>query len=763
MRSLKFINNMIVSSGFYSSPSNNLIYAAQFRESQQIIFINNSIVGGVKMEKTGRDNVFKNNHFFSIGLLKFDFIDHYTTIDYIGENNNFFSAQNAVYFSKVNFGNLIYQNLNFADYTSTISYEINATNYFPFFVNSSSDLHSNSNQLDNIGVFDSLAINDFDFESRFSPNVDIGADEYIHKDSLIDLELTSYPLLNEKCIEKKDVYASLKNIFGDTLNAAFINFQTKDTVGFKIVYDLNLAPNEQIDSIYLFSIYTNSDDSNWVKIWVSDVNGGSDMNHGNDTININFVTNHGINLGNDTLFFCENSTVVVEDSIQFANYLWNDLSNSSSYTVNVEGSYYVTAVDFDGCISSDTLVARYNNFVPEIVSKNDTSICENTSVAIDLSQHQHVTYSALLNGNQFSTDSLLILEQEGEYIFSISSCANVLLDTFNLNVNELIHANLGNAFSICENELMYLQADLDLNSIVWNSGQIQDSILINQTGFYSYNGMDLNNCPIIPDTTFITINQVSVQNLIFNLCQGDSIFHNNRWLSQSGTYHDTLLSSLNCDSIHHITLNLIPNTYKLVEVSACNSYYFADNFLHQSGVYYDTLINQNSCDSIVELHLTISTIDTVIYDNGSMLYSSAGNVLFQWIDCENNTALSWQTLSFFYYPDSSGSYALQVDNAICVDTSVCVIVNTANLVEKNTLQCVISPNPSTGNFTILFSESHENVEMKIFNLLGELMSFDRFENVAQIQVENTLSSGNYILEIKDEYNNTSFYNVSITE
>lgn len=58
-------------------------------------------------------------------------------------------------------------------------------------------------------------------------------------------------------------------------------------------------------------------------------------------------------LGKDTSF-CPGNTLVLNAG-NFASYLWQDFSNTSTYTVTKTGIYFVKATDTDGCSISDTI------------------------------------------------------------------------------------------------------------------------------------------------------------------------------------------------------------------------------------------------------------------------------------------------------------------------------------------------------------------------------------------------------------------------
>ena len=102
-------------------------------------------------------------------------------------------------------------------------------------------------------------------------------------------------------------------------------------------------------------------------------------------------------------------------------------------------------------------------------------------------------------------------------------------------------------------------------------------------------------CP----TTFSTVSG--------NICSGDFYPFNNINLTTSGTYYDTLQNYLGCDSIIILTLSVNSKSSNTINQTICvgHNYYFNGHFLNTAGTYFDTLINYLGCDSILTLNLIV--------------------------------------------------------------------------------------------------------------------------------------------------------------
>ncbi len=79
------------------------------------------------------------------------------------------------------------------------------------------------------------------------------------------------------------------------------------------------------------------------------------------------------NLGNDTIFCSENFNAILNPG-EYSNYLWQDNSNRSTFTVEEEGTFWVTVTDEHGCVGTDTVslkeVCPTKIYVPNAFSPN---------------------------------------------------------------------------------------------------------------------------------------------------------------------------------------------------------------------------------------------------------------------------------------------------------------------------------------------------------------------------------------------------------
>jgi len=145
-------------------------------------------------------------------------------------------------------------------------------------------------------------------------------------------------------------------------------------------------------------------------------------------INDLFVTDIPIvNLGHDTIM-CDGEILTLDASAQNATYLWQDNSTNPTYTVSVEGDYFVE-VTVNGCANSDTIHLNYN-FLPEAIISGDYEICYGDQADIDIivngSSPFEITYTNGTDTNVVYGNDPIIIEASQSGIYEITN----VLDQF---------------------------------------------------------------------------------------------------------------------------------------------------------------------------------------------------------------------------------------------------------------------------------------------------------------------------------------------
>lgn len=213
--------------------------------------------------------------------------------------------------------------------------------------------------------------------------------------------------------------------------------------------------------------------------------------------------------------------------------------------------------------------------------------------------------------------------------------------------------------------------------------------------------------------------------------------------TQAGNYQANLLVS---NSLGSSTLSQEFTFYPSVAIvyhdtiCAGDSTYFNGQFFSQPGVYQVVLQSAVGCDSTVTLQLSNQSVDFTISQAANSLIVNAVNATFQWLNCADYSPIAGAVGSVFF-PDTSGNYAVQVNQGFCSAISDCYPVAVVGVTNPEELKSdyQVFPNPATDFIqlirTLESSELFPDVVL-VFDLLGVQKA--RFSQLNWIQHATSL-------------------------
>lgn len=255
----------------------------------------------------------------------------------------------------------------------------------------------------------------------------------------------------------------------------------------------------------------------------------------------------------------------------------------------------------------------------------------------------------------------------------------------------------------------------------------------------------------------LTLNVLNASSQILNevICSGDNYDFNGTLFNSSGIYSDTLTSNNGCDSIITLQLTVLnPNSSFTQSICEGETYDFNGMLLNANGIYNDTLNSSGACDSIVVLSLIVNSVNLNIHlSNDTLTAFTTGTV--QWYDCNLKQVLFGASGNIFV-PTVTGNYAAIITEGNCTDTSTCinVIVNSINLISNCDFQFSLSPNPTNETVTVQFSQQ-ANCILEITNTLGQIVYTKAINHKSETINLQSLPSGLYFCSVKTEDGKTA--------
>ncbi|NVK27838.1 MAG: right-handed parallel beta-helix repeat-containing protein [Flavobacteriia bacterium] len=177
-------------------------------------------------------------------------------------------------------------------------------------------------------------------------------------------------------------------------------------------------------------------------------------------------------------------------------------------------------------------------------------------------------------------------------------------------------------------------------------------------------------------------------------------------------------------------------------IIACGPVSWWGNTFNDAGVYTDTAQGWMTIDSIGVL--VITELDTTVSVGSGELISgdTQSNTMYLWLNCDSAYAPITTARSATFSPTVNGSYAVQIRNGLCIDTSECVEYNQVSIREAVQKQFSVYPNPASSR--IFIKTDIEIIRLEILNSSGQLLrSIDGHKSNLDI---SDLTSGLYVIK-----------------
>lgn len=230
------------------------------------------------------------------------------------------------------------------------------------------------------------------------------------------------------------------------------------------------------------------------------------------------------------------------------------------------------------------------------------------------------------------------------------------------------------------------------------------------------------------------------------------------WASSSVSMPDTITVAIGDPNNYNghgviagrVRIYLLCNTAGTDVITACDSYTWINGITYTASNNTATYILPNAagCDSVVTLNLTIPTIDISVTNTSSTLTASAADAEYQWLDCNNNMAVIPGAVNRSFTASTNGSYAVEVTQNSCTDTSACIVVNNIGISENNFGSLpVIYPNPCSGALTVDLPFVCSEIEIIVRNYMGQEINRQTFLNSDKPEIKVDGPAGIYFIDL----------------
>ena len=389
----------------------------------------------------------------------------------------------------------------------------------------------------------------------------------------------------------------------------------------------------------------------------------------------------------DSLSFCQGSSLELDLTQANVSYLWQNGSTNPVFNVTETGTYSAFLSNQCGFATDTTFILA--NPLPTVSLGADTSICSGNPIQLNV-----MALADNYSWQDGTTNSSLIVNTTGMYsVMATNNCGSVS-DTILVTLLALPVISLGTDTLFCEGETIQITPTGIFDDFVWQNGILNEPLVITETGFYIAYASTV--CGATYDTIIAT--KISAP-LAFNFedslsfCQGSSLeldltqanveylwqdgSTNSQFsITQSGEYYVSVsnICGTTSDTVLAV-VNPLPSVFLGDDISVCNdisvqliangiadTYLWSDGNTNSSitvtspGIYSVTVTN--SCGSKTDSIVVSTGSPTTGFINineceavniNGIIYSTSGEftqVLQNVIGCDSVLTINAEILDF---------------------------------------------------------------------------------------------------------------------
>ena len=233
---------------------------------------------------------------------------------------------------------------------------------------------------------------------------------------------------------------------------------------------------------------------------------------------------------------CAGATLTLDATFSKADYLWQDGSTLPAFKVSQPGKYKVEVTRM-GCIGLDSIQVIHKP-VPIINLGTNKEICSGKTVLLEAGFN-----NAKYEWQDGNTNPVYSARKSGLYIVSLNLNGCYFKDSVSVKVNPSPFISLGNDTTICEGNILKLNADYSGAVYKWQNGSSGNDFTVSSPGLYKVS-VTSGGCTS-EDSISVSYEPFPVINLGDNskICQGDTFLLNAYYEGADYLWHDGSVNS----------------------------------------------------------------------------------------------------------------------------------------------------------------------------------------------------------------------------
>jgi len=415
------------------------------------------------------------------------------------------------------------------------------------------------------------------------------------------------------------------------------------------------------------------------------------------------------------------------------------------------GIYEETIPNAAGCdsiITLDVTIGKSNSYME--VDACDSFIMPRGRIVYTSGYHED-TFS---NGNSFGCDSLVLVKvkirKKAYTADTMTFCDAIELDGKWYTTSQIVELQRTNRFgcdsihsvtlvALKSTSSMQVESACDVyvspSGKNWTAtGTYYDTLFnANQIGCDSIINIDL------------TLNKSFEMNIPVESCDS-FVSPSGKTYFTEGEHVEYFTSPTGCDSTLKYRVTIYSSETSNSEMEVCDSAMLGGKWYYESRPVSIIWENRNGCDSVENVDLTIISIDTTVVRSGNELVAQQEGAQYQWVDCKTGNNIS-SAIGKIFYPEEEGEYAVDIKIKDCVKRSSCYNTSNVGIGERVEKRLKISPIPAVNRIKVDFALIFEESDFVIRDINGRVVQSGRLLSGDQIQLNSTISTGVYVLEV----------------